>query len=285
MKKGEIEISHLIGGVIAVAILIIVVFGVYGFYTGKAYAFFDFLPGFNSTKEGVKGIEILRYDIFNGKVEYYDGIDWNGFSGKMVKFGDKKINYDDMKNTFENFYYKSDRGKKIIELNLPLNNILIVSGVGEADRNKLVSSYGNPVVDAKIVNFYNPSFSYFEPKSELGFKRSTEDNGNGEVEALLVKDNGNGAGALFFLGIDNSFRIGYFIGDEIKYGRLEVKERSYLADIFNGMKEWRDSVFKKPILISYGIDKGNESASYCIEVKDKIYLVVDLNKKASGGDC
>ncbi len=100
-KKGDVHISYIITGIIAVTILVIVALSVYWFYSGKAAPFFQWL-GLNRTVEVQEGIEILRYDLESDKVQYYDGTQWLDF-GKELRLGDKVLNYELVRKDFVDF--------------------------------------------------------------------------------------------------------------------------------------------------------------------------------------
>ncbi len=298
MKKGDVEISHLIGGVIAVAVLIIVIFGVYGFYTGT-YAFADFIPGFNSTKEGVKGIEILKYDILEDEVFYYDGNKWIGFKGKTIKLGDKEIKYDNIQKNFRDFYYKSNRGSGVIELNRPLSNILILVNsnnnglIDEDSFNKLTAV--NPIVGARASDIFVPYGikAEYKENEDIFLKSVGEGYRIGDIAFILLsnddlkkktRDLGRAPGVSFVLSADDRFWISYSSDIGVQTKQLSNIKGELLNEIYNKMKEWRDGIFKRPIYINYTTKNGGQSNYYCGELKDKKEIIVYLTKVA-GKEC
>ena len=96
-KRGEEQASgtgYLLAGAIAVAVLAIVGYFVYSFYTGKAIPSFGFLPSFNETKAPVIDLEIFRYLVIDDKLQYYDGTSWVDFKeGTTIEANGKKIEY------------------------------------------------------------------------------------------------------------------------------------------------------------------------------------------------
>lgn len=99
MKKGEVRTAVIVA-VVAVVVLVMVIIWVFPWIASKtSYFKFDF----NKIKEDTKGIEILRYDLTKGKVEYYDGTKFIDFSGKSIKLGDKEIEYNTVKKNFDDY--------------------------------------------------------------------------------------------------------------------------------------------------------------------------------------
>lgn len=86
-EKGEIT-TAVIPAVIAAVILGIVILGVSLHLSGKI-DFFDF--GFNKTNDRIEGFEILRYDITNDGLAYFNGEKFVEFVSEEVKFGDRVI--------------------------------------------------------------------------------------------------------------------------------------------------------------------------------------------------
>lgn len=115
-KKGQgMEMSKILTLIIAVLVLILV--SVLIFKGGAIAKFFDFLPTFGGQGEKVEGVEVLRYDIASGKVEYFDGAKGIEFSGKTVELGNKKINYSGVQNNFYDYYFDiGRRGNSIYNL-------------------------------------------------------------------------------------------------------------------------------------------------------------------------
>ncbi len=287
--KGDIRISYLIGGIVAIFVLFVVGFGAYSFFSGKAIPFFDFLPGFNRTVERVSGIEILRYDIIDEKVQYYDKAYWRDFEGEVF-LGDKRVKYGDVKRDFERFYYESKRENNLIEIEQRFSLIGILD---------LVNSYNNNIIliDKNLQDWSRvlgsslnlKSYKIYVPDGvSIGYRRDLELSfarfgsigcekcKSGDVEfQLMNKELSRGSPISFVLGLDDTFSILY--SDIKQLSKINVKE-DLLNRIFNGMMNWRESVFDKPIRISYSEDDIGIVNHFCSELRDKRYIVVDLSK-------
>lgn len=90
----------------------------------------------------------------------------------------------------------------------------------------------------------------------------------------------------FILGADNKFYFSYETRTPEK--KIEILKADFL-NIYNEAKNWRDSIFTKPIPITiFPVSENTkvESPIYiCPQFKDNKYIVVDLAKKAKGDLC
>ncbi len=99
-RKGNISVSAIIVIVIVAVLLVIVFTSVFPWLAGKI-ELFKF--SFKQDNETTKGFNILRYDLDNGKVEYYDGNNFLDFSGKDIKLREGNLNYDNIKASFDDY--------------------------------------------------------------------------------------------------------------------------------------------------------------------------------------
>lgn len=287
MKRGNAT-WVLIGGCIAVAIFVIVLFGGGKVFTDQSKFFKWIFPKFDD-KKNITNIEIIRYDISNGEVKYYDGTNWYGF--KDATLGNKKVNSNILRRDFERFYFENEREKNSFELNQYYWNVM-----------SLTSAHNGDFIDARDLTFFQ-NFNdngkviiisdefYFPENSGIreGFRKDLEFSlskkegkyKSGDADFLIVfSDRKLGPGASFILGIDNSLAVEYYD----RNGRLQRRDRlSYyrsdlLKGIINSIKEWRDSVFKKPGVFEFEIDEGEYKQYFCTRVADNRYIVVDLSK-------
>ena len=121
-KKAELNITYVVGGVIAAFVLVLALFLV--FSPGSSFTkYFSWLPSFNKTIEPVKSIEYIRYDLSNQKISYYDGTTWIPFDKDQVILGEKTIQYSSALEDFQN-YYLSERLQKTILIDYRLNDFL-----------------------------------------------------------------------------------------------------------------------------------------------------------------
>src|SRR3989338_328662 len=105
-------------GVVALAVLILVGYGIYSFATDKAIPFVKYLPNFMTKDRKVEGIEKLRYKIVEDKVQYYDKTDWLDFKDEKVELGEKTLIEDNVKNDFKDYYFNENvRLKEDLDLN------------------------------------------------------------------------------------------------------------------------------------------------------------------------
>lgn len=100
-KKGQETEGRggaLITVLIAVAVLAIIGYSVYLFFTGKAFPFAQNIPGFNNTKPPVVDIELFKYDIASDRLQYYDGNNWLDFpKTQSLEANGKKFDYETLK--------------------------------------------------------------------------------------------------------------------------------------------------------------------------------------------
>lgn len=299
-KKGDIKISYLIGGIIGLFVLGAVIY-LLANSGGDLSKYVDWIiPDKNETKEGVAGIEIFRYDIIGGNAEYYDGTKWMAF--EEIVIGGKKVNAGGLKKDFEKGYYESGRGKSAIKLGYELMSILAQVNlynkdlIDEASLEYLRKNYGDMgKLSMMPFTFYIPSSSKIVEgyRKDLGFFFKSEKDKTGSVKFLLVKsdDIGIGGRAAFILGLNDEFGIEYEKDDSLKYDYKGIlsHDKGLLFNIFNVMKEWRNSVFKKPILFNYIKKEGKEekscSGEYSAVLKDNRYIVTDLGKRVGEEKC
>jgi hypothetical protein len=103
--------------VIAVILLVIILLGLTPY--GKKFIQFAKSLARNDTQARVEDFQRLHYSLAKDEVEYYDGNEWLGFKGKNLEMDDKMISYDQVYQTFVNYYYGANRkgefkdGKKI----------------------------------------------------------------------------------------------------------------------------------------------------------------------------
>ena len=293
MAKGAINvgIGVLIIGVVAVFVLFVVGFGIYSFFSGTAIPFFNFLPSFNRTVEKVEGIEILRYDIITGKVNYYDKTNWNNLEGEVF-LGDKKVKQVDIKSDFESFYYgKRENNTMEIEQGFTLvsfltlvnshNNNLITIDKNLEDVSKFLGGLNLKIyeiyVPESIAKGYNKELDAIFERVGIDCKNCE----NGDIRFQLVnketnKDFSRGSPIHFILSLGDNFAI---VNADSEEKKININAKGdLLSGIFNYMKNWRDGVFKKPIGVNYMLDESGVFQYFCSEFRDKRYIFVDLSK-------
>lgn len=285
-KKGDISIVYVITGAIAVVVLVVVFAFLFSFFTGRAFIFANLIPEFNNTGKIVEGSALIRYDISNRKVQYYDNVAWNDFFDSKhendgeVKLDKKVIYYTLAQFEFEKYYYNVEK-RTGEDISLDVLGIYVLKDLG---LDKLDSNYINGEgrfnvhLDAKVAKVFNPK--------EFG-----------SVTINLKQVN------------TNNFVPGYFtliIYDELKYsyaglqaaneGGFGEKEKTVditsnneaFSKMTEGAKKWRDSIFVYPVELTIWTGAKNEprpSASYfCAKIFDKKFIVIDLNKPVGTDD-
>jgi len=289
MKKGDIRISYVIGGVVAVFVLVAVIYFLAN-SGGNLSKYIDWIiPRKNETKGGVAGIEIFRYDIAGGNAGHYDGTKWMAF--EEITVGGKKVNAGSLKKDFESYYF-GEREKIVALLDTRLTDILTA-----------INYYNKNLIDEDAINYNleRVKLRNIDKLSLINFNifryAEKKDAGNinaGDVEFLLVKseDIGEGPGIRFILNQNNRLKISYYKDSSTNYEIKEIlsyKGSTILTNIFSIMEKWRDGVFEKPIFVNYIKKEGKEekscSGEYSAALKDDRYIVVDLGKRIGGEKC
>ena len=158
--KGELHLSYLIGGVIAIFVLIMVGAFAYSFFSGKAIPFSKYLPSFDYENEKIAGVESFRYLIREDKVQYYDGLKWNNFAEDNIEINEKNIGEKEIYEKLKNFYYRS-RDRKKIEIERGIHAIIDPEIVysDKLDKEPNENSRGDAVIyvykDNKVIGWYS----------------------------------------------------------------------------------------------------------------------------------
>lgn len=103
MKKGELAVNQVITGVIAIAVLLLVL-GT-GFFSDIINEIRN-TPDFNNTKELRDGLAIVAYNLDDGKVYSYEEGDFYLIrEGEFVSYGSSVFSEELLRTTFYDFYY------------------------------------------------------------------------------------------------------------------------------------------------------------------------------------
>lgn len=233
----------------------------------------NFFPNFGQGNNTVENVMLVRYGLNDLKIEYYDGVKWIELES-AVQFGDKRILKDGLKNEFENYFYKTERGSDELALNRQIDLILA------------------------SINFYNKGlipkedFDYLKKGNFFGdliLRKLISGFKNKDVAFTLGRINGDNLPFNFRLALNNSFFIEYYTSaQDVKGKIIEIKnygaEDEVLFQIYDFMLKWRDNVFEKPMSFSvYPNEEGFVGPVipkyYCVERRGGEYLVVDLSKE------
>src|SRR3989344_7333734 len=160
-KRGDLTWYHLLGGVIAVFVLVVMVWFLF-FGGGKmvAQSIGNIIPGFgqDDTKPQ-EGIQIIGYNLQANTVEYYTGKQWVPFGDReVVELGDKKLSHSEVKKQFQNYYYGSYMsGSEIVSK--PAKAVFL-----DAETERNLFGIENPssgtlfgTASIKLEQFYTPS--------------------------------------------------------------------------------------------------------------------------------
>ena len=222
------------------------------------------IPGYNMTKPPIEDIEIIKYDITNDKVQWYDGVKFYDFGPKGdAKVGKKNLDHGTLRKEFGNdWYYKSDyRGDKWTKLSNGTNRLIY----SQKDIEKFASqTYKTPPeLDLFIISVQLPK---------------------GELYSVLRNQNRQESKVYgeFVLGLDDNL---YFRKIKYDFSGLEDKSVSIQKDsevykeVSAFLVNWRYSILEKPVLLTYQEDgKEKETKSYCVILYKPDKLKVDLAK-------
>ena len=269
-KAAATTINEIVFVLIAFFILVIII-GSIIFFGGNSTKILSWIiPNFNKTIEPVKTIEIIRYEIENAALSFYDGTQWITFEKGQVTLGQKQIIYQSALEDFQN-YYLQEREQKIIPLNYKLDLFL------------------KEIVDEKGKHLEDNEISYITKKALEELKQTDI-----KINALINKDSISAQGNIpinlvekqtnkliskahlvlysnDYLELNYLFRRDFLGEADRKIGASSTNSIA-VENIFNAAKEWRDSIYKKPIKIRFNKEEGN----FCAELKDNKDIVVNL---------
>lgn len=248
-KKGAgVEVITILAVVIAV--LAIVGLGYYLQYSGNTKFLENILPNFGTEKPIIESIEVIRYDLYEDRVEYFDGEQWIAFTKGEKIFENKVVKEEGLKSDFRDNYYYDPKIRESFAINIP--------------------DFGNlKFISFSKVNEQAEYIAWYE-------RRHTP---------LLMK-----LGDPFFVSRDqtgNTLGYYYIIDQKLYFSKTSgaQSEDTQVVDSPNSQKLitsfliWRDSILKKPIEIHYFDKSGNAKSDwYCVTKYDNMYLAVDLNK-------
>lgn len=257
-KKGEeggAGVGNTIKVVIAVFVLIIVILGIYIWFSGKGIPFFQYLPSFNQTKPGVVDNELFKYAIASDKLQYYDSNNWIDFKpGTTVEANGKKIAYNQLKDdmVYSTFIGQSKTFGTILAQVWPVVYKVVVPAWWE-----------------RSLNFWktlNPSLAVAIPGGNIRLQVS-------------------GDSRLFYLQQNSTLYEG--TGTDIP--ELKKADMTKVPDVLKSeslRKEilaWRDSLLDKSVTVHYSNSPAVETCfiqEYYDINKD---LVVDLSRSLEAG--
>jgi hypothetical protein len=261
-KKGEEArpVPALVLVIIAAIVLIIVYLFLFGPGQDLLQKIGIIVPTLNSTKQPAESVQLLRYDIQEDEVKFYDGINWLTFSSDTIKLGNIEISETMFKEDISiNYWYKTGSREKIwIELSDKIRKEI---------RPKEASKFDGFVASVIQNEGYNTK--------------------KGDIRMILANQENSQTFGTIYYGNDEKMiletgEIDTTLIDEPEEP-TEIKKGSKAYELLSPKLEtWRDSVLKKPVTISY--NKG-DSSKYCVEEFDNRYLVIDLSKPTLETTC
>ncbi len=260
MDKKGITVKYLLTALVAVVILAVLVWAAVSLQGGQNNTFLNSLLNFGDDIENVKEIAVLRYNLDENVVQFYDGESWHGFQeAGEVELDGKVIEYGNVTKAFGVLYFSGGENKEVSLSSNIFENIY----------------YGSC---SKVPRGPGPdSFTTWIARTGLIFPDSKE------VRIDLISSfAGKETGESFFV-LTSSDDLEFQKVSDAQIpcldGSLSKLDRSTIGEDYDKVvdlgKSWRASASEGPIDIP--LKNGNEITIDCIK-KDGKYLIVDLNK-------
>jgi hypothetical protein len=286
MKKAQVQ-TKFVALIIALVVLLVVIFF---FGNDIWFKIVNIIPGFNFTQGGTEKIEIVRYDIAENKVQYYDGVIFLDFppdTAAEIKIGTKKVSHNNARYYFaENYYYKEDAREwlTIIDFGTVIRNSLrdrLYPGEPEI-ANTIPALDGCIIAGPFIASIRenspqraNVQINLIPENSKCIDQFGTVNVQGGVVRARLD-------GLVEFRKISSVENDLYRLSDNYK----ELQDDEIQQIMRAEASKWRDSVLETPMQFKF-----NENED-CILVEvektvsgGNVYLTTDLTKPISDNNC
>jgi hypothetical protein len=272
-KKGETQTGYLVPLIVALAVLALVIVGIWAVSSGKI-SFWKDIPVPGQKNDTIK-IEsaTFRYIVSDDAVEYYTGTEWKEFKGKNLDIGNKRVSYDELSRKFYDYFYAS-RGPERVRINEDAQKILY-------DGYKAV-----PVLDAVFVGVLKGvgTKGYYYVNGNVYIELKKADVPDDKVYGQIIS---NPQGEVYLNRVNKNLEL-----PPDNYVKQDTSLLFYKG-IATKAEEYRDRVLKKPVELSWGIvEKGKEvkreSGKFCTEkiiFQGKMSLVVRLEKPERGETC
>jgi len=291
LKKG-VAVEPLVLAAFFIVILSIALYFTYTQIKQKSDSL-SYLPDYNLTVGKGEKIEIIGFDLGNGKMKYYDGSNWldipiDKTGTGILDYGDRKLEETKLIEEFRKFYFEGDRSnaERLIKLDKSETTNKNAGDFFYEGYNvgslPVLEGYISIIYDvenalpATIRAFPGDVRVYLIKKLSSGEEKNYAGPQGKDYGQMIVHVNGK----ISFLRIN---------GDGGYNKEKEEIITGYYENILEGVVLWRDSVFKKPISLEY-TDKNSKSVkqNYCvrrISLKNAVYLTVDLNRPFKGEEC
>jgi len=228
------------------------------FFSNGLDSFYKLFPSFGNQSVNVTGVAKVRYDISLDQSTYYDGNAWASFSKEgSIELEGMTVSYDQVYKAFVDFYFnKANRAQKEVQLN----------------GNYMISI--DQIVKASVDNTKQPWYIFVNTK-----RTAAAINGNVIINLKTV----NGVQLGFFV-LDTNNALSYFGTDQKTVSPIDSSP-DLIMKVKNEAISWKNSVFAKPIMISYKTDSnGLNNGYFCVVPYDNIYLVTDLSNEVNSDD-
>ncbi len=247
MKKAELKTVSIVL-VIVIVTLAIIIFG-YSLGWSKLLERLNIIiPNQTINQPPKEEFQLLRYNVSDDIVEYYDGIDWIEFNQDAKTFGEKTLNSDKAYSDLAQNYYL-DTSKRESRW-LAIENQLALSN--------------------EINNPSTPSLRIFV----IGIQEQ------GRISAILRSWlNENDRTTYGELSLDSKNNLEMTINDNKK----TIQKNSELySELAPKLSFWRTSIFSKPIIINFE----DTQEKFCPEtILDGAYFTLDLSKPTVRSAC
>ncbi len=271
-QEGGATGSTMISVIIAVAVIFLVFAGLLAiyFYANSNVSLF---PSFGNSTAKVTGVEIIRYDSYLDKIQYYNANHvWTDFSGSgEATLDEKTVNYNDLHTTFKNYFYSTAHILMDKHITMDTNSYVIL------DDSNLGTPYNMNPADIDAALFVsNPDGSPY-----IGYYLLTMNN-NLQFFPTVAKTGFSKFLSYFELAVGVSAQKATnsdLRGAVWSSSSLVNNEASLKAQII----KIRDSSLQKTIDIPYKIDQTGQSQTItvCVQRISDIYLTVDLQREVS----
>ncbi len=225
------------------------------------------VPDLNHTTNLSQESEIIRYNITNNKVEWFDNTHfWEFDKNGEASFNDKVLKEAQIKEDLtENYYYNSalrDRNKWITLG--PRENVLIYDAKDQKEFIK-ASSKTPPQLDLFLTGIQYPSGDI---DSFLRSKNREDRKYYGEI--ILKGDN------------LELIKLNYNFEGLNENSKKNIEKSSELYKlIVPQLNNWRFSILSKPVQLHYKEDNVDTSNYFCVAFYNPNYLRIDLSKPVS----
>ncbi len=231
------------------------------------------IPTLNSSTTIKIDSEIIRFDISQDKVQWYDSVNfWDFDKTGQASFNKKTLQESQIKNDFKNYYYDYHaRKESVLDISPRIMQKLYAPCTDPVCQQLPIlkkgcilftnlNSEASMLTHDIIINLIEDNPQICPPGEPVGGIISLRANNNVEFLKVTEIKELNG-------------RKQYIMG-----GKSEiVKDTQLENEIRNKINTWRTSILSKPIKISYVENNAPTSNYFCASFYNPSYLKVDLS--------